>query len=78
MVLAAATLGAVWWPHPAPFMILVAVAVSLLSIEWGVMAAPRTPIRVAATMTLAGLAVVFLAYVGRYIEAWGCIGLGAL
>jgi phosphatidate cytidylyltransferase len=78
VVLAAATLGAVWWPHPAPFMILVAVAVSLLSIEWGVMAAPRTPIRVAATMTLAGLAVVFLAYVGRYIEAWGCIGLGAL
>src|SRR4051812_33661598 len=78
LVLALVTLGAVWWPHPGPFMVLVAVGVSLLSIEWGVMVAPRTPIRVATVMTLAGLTVVFLAYVGHYREAWACIGLGAL
>jgi phosphatidate cytidylyltransferase len=76
-VLAVIALCAVWF-DAGLFLVLVAVAVSLLSIEWGVMAAPRTPIRVAGVMTISVLAVVFLAYTGRYWPAWGCVAVGAL
>ncbi len=77
LVLAVVALCAVWFDARL-FLILVAVAVSLLSIEWGVMAAPRTPIRVATVMTMAVLTVVFLAYTGRYWPAWAFLVLGAL
>jgi len=77
VVLAAVALCAIWF-DARPFLILVAIGVSLLSIEWGVMSAPRTPIRVAVVMTIAVLTVVFLAYTGRYPQAWASIGVGAL
>lgn len=77
LVLATIALFAIWF-DARPFLIMVAIGVSLLSIEWGVMAAPRTPIRVAGVMTIAVLTVVFLAYTGRYLPAWGCMVVGAL
>ena len=76
-VLAPIALFLVWVDQRA-FLVLVAVAVSLISIEWGVMAAPRAQVRVAAAVTLAVLTVVFLTYAGRYWPAWGCVALGAI
>jgi phosphatidate cytidylyltransferase len=77
LVLGAIAIGAILW-HPAAFMVLVAVAVSLLSIEWGVMTAPKGPVRVATVLTASVLAVVFLTYTGRYAQAAACIVVGSL
>lgn len=66
------------WVDPRAFLVLVAVAVSIISIEWGVMAAPRAQVRVATVVTLSVLTVVFLTYAGRYWPAWGCVAVGAL
>ena len=66
------------WVDPRAFLVLVAVAVSLISIEWGRMTAPAAPVRVAAVVTLSVLTVVFLTYVGQYWPAAACIVLGAL
>jgi phosphatidate cytidylyltransferase len=76
-VLAPVALLLVWWDQRA-FLVLVAVAVSLISIEWGVMAAPRAQVRVATVVTLSVLTVVFLTYAGRYWPAWACVAVGAL
>ncbi|HEX7758800.1 MAG TPA: phosphatidate cytidylyltransferase [Caulobacteraceae bacterium] len=76
-VLAPIALFLVWVDQRA-FLVLVAVAVSIISIEWGVMAAPRAQVRVAAAVTLSVLTVVFLTYAGRYWPAWGFVALGAL
>jgi phosphatidate cytidylyltransferase len=76
-VLAPAALAVVWWDARA-FLVLVAVAVSLLSIEWGVMVAPRAPVRVAAVVMVTVLAVIFLTYAGLIWPAWGMIAFGAL
>jgi phosphatidate cytidylyltransferase len=76
-VLAPIALFLVWVDQRA-FLVLVAVAVSIISIEWGVMAAPRAQVRVAAAVTLSVLTVVFLTYGGRYWPAWGCVAVGAL
>jgi phosphatidate cytidylyltransferase len=79
-LLAPAALLLVWIDDAMarPFLILIAVAVSLLSIEWSLMAAPKAPARVAAVMTIAILAVVFLTYAGQIWLAAGCIVIGAL
>lgn len=76
-VLAPVALLLVWWDQRA-FLVLVAVAVSLISIEWGMMAAPRAQVRVATVVTVSVLTVVFLTYAGRYLPAWGCVAVGAL
>ncbi len=83
-VLAAVVLWAVWvFDLPAtlwraPFLVLVAVAGALLSIEWAQMASTRAPTRVALVTTLAVVAVILLAFAGRIGLAWACIGAGAL
>ncbi|HEY5073011.1 MAG TPA: phosphatidate cytidylyltransferase [Caulobacteraceae bacterium] len=83
-VLASASIGAVWvfdWPASywrAPFLILIAVAGALLSIEWAAMATPRVSRRAAVVTTLAVASVIFLAYAGYYPAAWACVALGAL
>jgi phosphatidate cytidylyltransferase len=72
-VLAPAAL-AIAWRGGALFLILVAVAVSLLSVEWAVMAARPAAARVAVTMTAAVLGVVFLTYAG---EIWAALAMMA-
>jgi phosphatidate cytidylyltransferase len=83
-VLAAGALGAVWvfgFQHPmwrAPFLVLIAVGGVLLSFEWAAMATPGAPVRAAIATSLAVVAVIFLAFIGRYREAWLAIVAGAL
>jgi phosphatidate cytidylyltransferase len=76
-VLAPAAL-AVAWHGGALFLVMVAIAVSLMSIEWAVMVAPLAPARVAVTMTASVLAVVFLTYAGAIRSAMAMIVFGAL
>lgn len=83
-VLASCAVWAVWvfdWPSAlwrAPFLIMIAVAGALLSIEWAAMATSRHSARAAVVTTLAVATVIFLAYGGRYAEAWACVAVGAL
>ncbi|HEY5105644.1 MAG TPA: phosphatidate cytidylyltransferase [Caulobacteraceae bacterium] len=85
IVLASVSAWAVWvfdengplWRR-APFPILIAVAGTLLSIEWATMASPRLSGRAAVVTALAVLAVTFLTYYHLYPEAWGCVVVGAL
>jgi len=76
-VLAPAAL-ALAWHGGALFLVMVAIAVSLMSIEWAVMAAPAAPARVAIAMTASVLAVVCLAYAGAIRSAMAMILFGAL
>ncbi len=84
VVLAAISLWAVWVFDPtsalwrAPFLILIAVAGTLLSIEWAAMVTSRHSARAAVVTTLAVVTVILVAYTRRYAEAWGCVGIGAL
>lgn len=84
VALAAVSLWAVWiFPLPgafwrAPFLVLIAVAGALLSIEWAAMATPSAPTRSAVVTTLAVVSVILLAFQQRYDEAWACVALGAL
>lgn len=59
-------------------LLLVAVGVSLLALEWGAMSAPGAPIRIAAAVTAAVLIALFFAYYGHYRVAWAIAGVGAL
>jgi len=79
-VLAPAALGVVWIDGQLarPFLVLISVAIALLSIEWGQMAAPRAPVRVAAMVMAASLAAIFLTYRGLVWPAWATIAGGAL
>lgn len=81
-VLVPAVLGAVWFADMPGlrwvFLVLVAVAVALLAIEWGAMTAPKAPIRVSTALTVAILAGAFLAYQKHMPLAWGAVGLGAI
>ena len=45
-----------------PYLTLIAVGVTMLSIEWGGMSAPRSPMRVSAAVTVAVLVVTVLAH----------------
>jgi len=76
-ILAPATLALAWF-HPGLFLIGVAVAVSVLSLEWAVMVAPAAPARVAIAMTASILAVTFLGYGGFVRSAIAMIVFGAL
>lgn len=80
-VLVPAVLGAVWFADLPGlrwlFLVLVAVAVALLAIEWGAMTAPHSPVRVSTALTVAILAGAFLAFQGRMPLAWVAMFLGA-
>lgn len=60
------------------FLLMLAVAVALLAIEWGQMSAPRAPIRVAAAITASVLVPVFTSYAGHARAAWLLMVIGAL
>lgn len=78
-VLVPAVLAAVWWDDPQwPFLVMIAVAVALLAIEWGAMTAPNAPGRVSTAVTVAILAAVFLAYSDQTPLAWLAMVVGAV
>ncbi|WP_334164289.1 phosphatidate cytidylyltransferase [Phenylobacterium sp.] len=65
------------WMGGWVFLVLLAVAVALLSIEWGGMSAPYAPVRVSLAVTVAVLSAVFLGHQGNYVLAWGAVLVGA-
>lgn len=71
-VLVPAALGAAWFGG-WPYLVLIAIGVALLAIEWGGMSAPVSPTRVAAAVAAAVLVAVFVGYRGHFIWAWGSI-----
>ncbi|WP_309089765.1 phosphatidate cytidylyltransferase [Phenylobacterium sp.] len=77
VVIAPAAVGAAWlggWPY----LVLIAIGVALLALEWGGMSAPVAPTRVSAAVTVAVLASVFLAYQDQDVLAWSAVAVGAL
>jgi phosphatidate cytidylyltransferase len=75
-VLAPAAIAAVWFGGPL-FLVVIAVAVALLTIEWGGMADQETPGRAAVVMASAILVAVFAAYLGHPVYGWALVALGA-
>ena len=75
-VIAPAVIAAVWFGGWA-YLVMIAVAVALLAIEWGGMSAPGAPTRVAAAVAAAVLVVVFVGHRGDYLWAWGVLLLSA-
>lgn len=71
-VLAAIMIEADW-----PYLVLVSIAVALLAIEWGGMSAPKSPIRVAAAVSAAVLAALFLTHLQAPVWAWAAMVVGA-
>lgn len=76
VVLVPAALVAAWFGG-WPYLVLIAIGVALLAIEWGGMSAPVSPTRVAAAVAAAVLIAVFVGYRGDFIWAWGAIALTA-
>ena len=76
-VLIPAVLGAIWYGG-GPFLLMIAIAIGLLAVEWGKMSAPEAPAEVAVTITVAVLAAVFAAQIGWYRSAWALVVAGAL
>ena len=77
VVLVPAALLAAWlggWLY----LVVISVGMALLAIEWGGMSAPRAPVRVAAAVTAAILASVFLAHQGHFVLAWITVPVAAL
>ena len=76
-VISAAILGPatflVLWMSGWPFLVLIAIASTLLAIEWGLMSTPEAPARTAGLVTVAVLGPVFLAYHGEIRTA--CVAL---
>lgn len=77
VVIGPAAVGAAWlggWPY----LVLIAIGVALLALEWGGMSAPVAPTRVSSAVTVAVLAAVFLAYQDQDLLAWTAVAVGAL
>ena len=51
-------------------LVLLAVSVALLAIEWAAMSNPDTPVRIASALTVAILAAMFTGYLGHFRMAW--------
>lgn len=77
VVLVPAALAAAWFGG-WPYLVLIAIGVALLAIEWGGMSAPVSPTRVAAAVAAAVLIAVFVGYRGDFVWAWGAILLTAV
>ena len=75
-VLIPAAMAATWFGG-WPYLVLIAIGVALLAIEWGGMSAPVAPTRVAAAVAAAVLVAVFVGYRGHFPWAWGSILLTA-
>jgi phosphatidate cytidylyltransferase len=74
MVLITGVVAIIWQGHSplgdAAFLLMLAVGVAILAIEWGGMSAPAAPIRVAVVITLAVLACLFLPALRNETWAW--------
>lgn len=68
-VLIPAAIAGVWYGG-GPYLLMLAVGVGLLAVEWGKMAAPEAPAELAVTITVTVLAIAFAAYVGWFRSAW--------
>ena len=75
-VLGPAVVAAAWFGG-WPYLVIIALGVARLAIEWGGMSAPVSPTRVAAAVAAAVLIAVFVGYRGDFIWAWGAILLTA-
>ena len=75
-VLIPAVLAAVWYGG-GPFLLMLAIAIGLMAIEWAKMSAPDAPAEVAVAICVAVLAGVFAAYTGWYRSAWALMLAGA-
>lgn len=76
-VIGPAALAAAWFGG-WPYLVLIAIGVALLAIEWGGMSAPNAPSRVAAAVAAAVLIAVFVGYRGHFHWAWAAILATAL
>ena len=77
IVLAAATIAAVWFGDKL-FLLVLSVSTALLAIEWGGMSAARAPLRVSLTIMVGILAALLAAYLGHYYTAWVLVAVAAL
>jgi phosphatidate cytidylyltransferase len=77
LVLATLAVLAVVIGHWA-FLVIIAAAAAVLANEWSLMSAPRAPLKVAAAITVAVLAVVFVGYMENYRLAWALLPVGAV
>jgi phosphatidate cytidylyltransferase len=75
-ILAPVAVVCVWFGGWA-FLVLIAVAVTLLTIEWGEMCDSETPIRAAAVIATAVLIAVFATYLHHPWIGWTLVGVGA-
>ena len=76
LVLVPAALAAAWFGGGF-FLVMIAIGVALLAIEWGGMSAPTAPTRVAAAVAAGVLVAVFVGYRGHFEWAWGSIVLAS-
>ncbi len=65
------------WVGGWPFLVMMAVAVALLTIEWGEMCDRETPVRAATVMSAAILIGVFATYLGHPWIGWALVAFGA-
>lgn len=71
-VLGVVALGGVW------FLMLISVGVALLSIEWGLISAPKVAARLSAALTFAILAAQFTGYLGHPVLSFMVLAFGSL
>ncbi len=69
-ILIGAVLGVIFGLGPWGFLVMIAVGVALLSIEWGAMSAPQARGRVAVMVAVSVLTPVFLTYWSAFLWAW--------
>jgi phosphatidate cytidylyltransferase len=81
VVLIPAVVAAVMTNLAWPYLLLLSIGVAVLAIEWGGMSAPRAPLRVAAAVTAAVLApvfLIFLTHLAHPLWAWTALIVGSL
>lgn len=76
-VLAPLAVAAVWFGGWL-FLVVLAVTVALLAIEWAMMSSPAVSVRLSGAITATILLALFAAYLGNYREAWLAIAGGAV
>ncbi|MDC7681859.1 phosphatidate cytidylyltransferase [Asticcacaulis sp. BYS171W] len=76
-VLIPVVLGIIWFGS-WPFLLLLSVGVAFLSIEWGSMAAPHMPSRMAVAITMAVLSAVFTVYLSNILAGIAVLSFGTV
>jgi phosphatidate cytidylyltransferase len=76
-ILAPLAVACVWFGGWS-YLVMLAVAVALLTIEWGEMCDHETPVRAAAIIAAAVLVAVFATYLGHPWIGWTLVAVGAV